>query len=92
MSETLGLDFINYGEFMGNIGFLFDDLLPQPTFTFYVLKAKDVNGKRLFRKVELLKHAELSFIEKNINHLLKEAMDTYSNISETDLAESNSIL
>lgn len=86
--EILGLDFIYQNhKYNGNIGFLFDDIPHKPTFTFYLTKSFDKGSTRFFKRMNIEKGVELSYIEKNIQKILNEAINKYDGLKDDELTD-----
>lgn len=85
----LGLDYvINSDGYMGNIGFLFDDIQGSQTYTLYVGKAYDKEGYRYSVNEIILKNVELSILESNLKDLFQNALTIYTQWDKKDMARS----
>ncbi|MBV4355994.1 hypothetical protein [Pinibacter aurantiacus] len=86
LADILGLDFTcKDGRYHGNIGFLFNDTPGLYTFTFYITKSFDENKRRHFKKIQIVEHVDLEFIENNYESLLNDALKVYSSLKDEDL-------
>lgn len=83
----LGIQYNYKGQnYLGSIGFIFDDT-PSGTFSFWVIKACDIDDKRYWKRIEMLKSVPLAEIISKIQRLFEEALDKYNSIEKNDLTE-----
>lgn len=83
----LGIQYNYRGQiFLGSIGFIFDDNLPR-TFSFWIIKTYDMDEKRYWKRIEILKNVPLSEITSRIQELFEDALDKFNSMQMIDLTE-----
>ncbi|MBK6483375.1 MAG: hypothetical protein IPG01_09645 [Chitinophagaceae bacterium] len=86
--EALNFDFEKYDDnFLGGIGFSYDDLPGKLTFTLNLIKAYDTPNGRYYHSETVVKSFEAKDLWKNYEQWFKKAVDNYNSISKEDLTD-----
>jgi hypothetical protein len=87
-SDGLGLDY-NYENlpYMGSVGFKYDDYENKQSFSFYLIKTKDMKDGRVFKKFSLAEGIEAKDLKAVAIKIFTLGIEIFFDLKDEDLNE-----